>query len=144
MRRVSLARYCPGLMVLLALMLAIASPAWSAPATPLSNLAAAEAPALDENASIEQLSDRLDLIRQGVTSEANDDLLSQLRLAAMQVQRQADALSAQRTADIEKLEDKLKVIGPVQPDEAATLTQQRKALEAEKKALVAQQDQAPS
>ncbi len=142
MRRVSLARYCPGLMALLALMVVIASPAWSAPATPLSNLAAAEAPALDENASIEQLSDRLDLIRQGVTSEANDDLLSQLRLAAMQVQRQADALSAQRTADIEKLEDKLKVIGPVQPDEAATLTQQRKALEAEKKALVAQQDQA--
>lgn len=60
MRRVSLARFCPGLMVLLALMLAIASPAWSAPATPLSNLVAADAPALDENASIEQLSDRLD------------------------------------------------------------------------------------
>lgn len=139
MRRVSLARYCAGLMVLL---LALASPAWSAPATPLSNLAAAEAPALDENASIEQLSDRLDQVRQGVTSDANDDLLSQLRLAAMQVQRQADALSAQRTTDVEKLDDKLKVIGPVQPDEAATLTQQRKALEAEKKALVAQQDQA--
>ena len=34
MRRVSLARYCPGLMVFMALMLAIASPAWSAPATP--------------------------------------------------------------------------------------------------------------
>ncbi|WP_215257563.1 hypothetical protein, partial [Escherichia coli] len=79
------------------LLLALASPAWSAPATPLSNLAAAEAPAQDENASIEQLSDRLDQVRQGVTSEANDDLLSQLRLAAMQVQRQADALSAQRT-----------------------------------------------
>lgn len=130
MRRVSLARYCAGLMVLL---LALASPAWSAPATPLSNLAAAEAPALDENASIEQLSDRLDQVRQGVTSEANDDLLSQLRLAAMQVQRQADALSAQRTTDVEKLDDKLKVIGPVQPDEAVTLTQQRKALEAEKR-----------
>lgn len=130
MRRVSLARYCAGLMVLL---LALASPAWSAPATPLSNLAAAEAPALDENASIEQLSERLDQVRQGVTSEANDDLLSQLRLAAMQVQRQADALSAQRTTDVEKLDDKLKVIGPVQPDEAATLTQQRKALEAEKR-----------
>ncbi|AYG43455.1 mechanosensitive ion channel family protein [Pseudomonas sp. Leaf58] len=139
MRRVSLARYCPGLM---ALMLALASPAWSAPATPLSNLAVAEAPVLDENASFEQLSERLDQIRQGVTSDANDDLLSQLRLGAMQVQRQADALSALRTADVEKLEDKLKVIGPVQPDEAATLTQQRKELEAEKKALVTQQDQA--
>lgn len=142
MRRVSLARYCPGLIALLALMLLLVSPAWSAPATPLSNLAAAEAPALDENASLEQLSDRLDLIRQGVTSEANDDVLSQLRLGAMQVQRQADALSALRTADVGKLDDQLKVIGPAQPDEAATLTQQRKALEAEKKALVAQQDQA--
>ncbi|AVD92320.1 MULTISPECIES: DUF3772 domain-containing protein [Pseudomonas] len=142
MRRVSLARYCPGLIALLALMLLLVSPAWSAPATPLSNLAAAEAPALDENASLEQLSDRLDLIRQGVTSEANDDVLSQLRLGAMQVQRQADALSALRTADVGKLDDQLKVIGPAQPGEAATLTQQRKALEAEKKALVAQQDQA--
>ncbi|MFG0531953.1 DUF3772 domain-containing protein [Pseudomonas sp. yb_2] len=142
MRRVSLARYCPGLIALLALMLLLVSPAWSAPATPLSNLAAAEAPALDENASLEQLSDRLDLIRQGVTSEANDDVLSQLRLGAMQVQRQADALSTQRTADVGKLDDQLKVIGPAQPGEAATLTQQRKALEAEKKALVAQQDQA--
>lgn len=142
MRRVSLARYCPGLMVFMALMLAIASPAWSAPATPLSNLAVAEADVLDENASIEQLSERLDQIRQGVTSDANDDLLSQLRLGAMQVQRQADALTALRTTDVEKVDDKLKVIGPVQPDETATLTQQRKALEAEKKALVAQRDQA--
>ncbi|QXI48580.1 MULTISPECIES: DUF3772 domain-containing protein [Pseudomonas] len=142
MRRVSLARYCPGLMVLMAFMLVLANPAWSAPATPLSNLAVAEAPVLDENASIEQLSERLDQIRQGVTSEANDDLLAQLRLGAVQVQRQADALSALRTADVEKLDDKLKVIGPRQPDEAATLTQQRKELEAEKKALVAQQDQA--
>ncbi|MBV4493026.1 DUF3772 domain-containing protein [Pseudomonas oryzicola] len=142
MRRVSLARYCPGLLVLVAFMLVVASPAWSANATPLSNLAVAEAPVLDENASFEQLSERLDQIRQGVTSEANDDLLSQLRLGAVQVQRQADALSALRTADVEKLDDKLKVIGPRQPDEAAALTQQRKELEAEKKALVAQQDQA--
>jgi len=88
MRRVSLARYCLGIM---ALMLALAAPAWSA-ATPVSNLAAGELPALDENASIEQLSDRLDQIRQGVTSNANDDVLSQLRMAAVQVQRQADAL----------------------------------------------------
>lgn len=133
MRRVSLARYCPGLLVLVAFMLVVASPAWSANATPLSNLAVAEAPVLDENASFEQLSERLDQIRQGVTSEANDDLLSQLRLGAVQVQRQADALSALRTADVEKLDDKLKVIGPRQPDEAAALTQQRKELEAEKR-----------
>ncbi|WP_286776125.1 DUF3772 domain-containing protein [Pseudomonas sp. UBA800] len=138
MRRVSLARFYLGVM---ALMLALAAPAWSASA-PVSSLAAAELPVLDENASIEQLSDRLDQIRQGVTSNANDDLLSQLRLAAVQVQRQADALSALRTADVDKLDDKLKVIGPVQPDEAASLTSQRKQLEAEKKALLAEQEQA--
>ncbi|WP_060512511.1 DUF3772 domain-containing protein [Pseudomonas sp. NBRC 111124] len=134
MRRVSLARFYLGLM---ALMLALATPAWSAPATPLANLAAAEIPVLEEDASFEQLSDRLNQIRQGVSSDANDDLLSQLRLAAVQVQRQADALTAQRTADVEKLDDKLKVLGPVQADEAATLTEQRKQLDAEKKDLVA-------
>ena len=144
MRRVSLARFCPGLMAMLALLLALAVPAWSAPAAPApaASLSATDAPALDENASVDQLSDRLDQIRQGVTSDANDDLLAQLRMAAVQVQRQADALSTQRTTDAEKVDDKLKVIGPVQPDEAATLTQQRKALEAEKKALVAERDQA--
>ncbi|MBK5005485.1 DUF3772 domain-containing protein [Pseudomonas sp. S32] len=144
MRRVSLARFCPGLMAMLALMLALAGPAWSAPAAPApaASLSATDAPALDENASVDQLSDRLDQIRQGVTSDANDDLLAQLRMAAVQVQRQADALSTQRTTDAEKVDDKLKVIGPAQPDEAATLTQQRKALEAEKKALVAERDQA--
>ncbi|MFJ4154921.1 DUF3772 domain-containing protein [Pseudomonas sp. NPDC089752] len=138
MRRVSLARYCLGIM---ALMLALAAPAWSAP-TPASNLAGGELPVLDENASIEQLSDRLDQIRQGVTSNANDDVLSQLRMAAVQVQRQADALSAVRTTDVEKIDDQLKVIGPVQPDEAASLALQRKDLEAQKKAVLAEQEQA--
>ncbi|MDZ3993798.1 DUF3772 domain-containing protein [Pseudomonas sp. Teo4] len=139
MRRVSLARYCLGV---LALMMALATPAWSAPATPVSNLAAGELPVLAEDASLEQLNERLDFIRQGVTSNANDDLLSQLRQAAIQVQRQADALSSQRTADVQKLDDQLKVIGPVQPDEAQSLTQQRKQLEAEHKAVLAEQEQA--
>ncbi|USS56703.1 DUF3772 domain-containing protein [Pseudomonas kermanshahensis] len=139
MRRVSLARYCLGV---LALMVALATPAWSAPATPVSSLAAAELPVLEENASLEQLNDRLDEIRQGVTSNANDDVLSQLRQAAMQVQRQADALSALRTTDVEGLDDKLKVLGPPQPDETATITLQRKDLEAQKKSLLAEQEQA--
>ncbi|MFZ5934518.1 mechanosensitive ion channel protein MscS [Pseudomonas putida] len=139
MRRVSLARFYLGVM---ALMLSLATPAWSAPATPVSSLAAAEVPVLEENASYEQLSDRLDQIRQGVTSNANDDLLSQLRLSAVQVQRQAEALSALRTADVEKLDDKLKVLGPVQPEEAEILTRQRQQLDAEKKAAVAEQEQA--
>ncbi|NWC79351.1 mechanosensitive ion channel family protein [Pseudomonas putida] len=138
MRRVCLARFYLGVM---ALMLALASPAWSA-SVPVGNLVASELPVLDENASIEQLSDRLDQIRQGVTSNANDDLLSQLRMATVQVQRQADALSTLRAADVQKLDDKLKVIGPVQKDEAATLALQRKELEAQKKSVLAEQDQA--
>jgi len=127
---------------MMALMLALASPAWSAPSTPVSSLAAAELPVLEEDASFAQLSDRLDQIRQGVTSNANDDLLSQLRLAAVQVQRQADALSALRAADVQKLDDKLKVIGPVQPDEAQSLALQRKELEAQRKSVFAEQEQA--
>ena len=139
MRRCSLSRFYLGM---LALMLALATPAWSAPATPVSSLAAAELPALDEDASLAQLSDRLDQIRQGVTSSANDDVLSQLRLAAMQVQRQAEALSVLRAADVQKLDDKLKVIGPLQPDEAQSLTLQRNELEAVKKSVLGEQEQA--
>ncbi|MFJ4393845.1 DUF3772 domain-containing protein [Pseudomonas sp. NPDC089396] len=139
MRRCSLSRFYLGM---LALMLALATPAWSAPATPVSSLAAAELPALDEDASLAQLSDRLDQIRQGVTSSANDDVLSQLRLAAMQVQRQAEALSVLRAADVQKLDDKLKVIGPLQPDEAQSLTLQRSELEAAKKSVLGEQEQA--
>ena len=139
MRLCSLSRFYLGMM---ALMLALASPAWSAPSTPVSSLAAAELPVLEEDASFAQLSDRLDQIRQGVTSNANDDLLSQLRLAAVQVQRQADALSALRAADVQKLDDKLKVIGPVQPDEAQSLALQRKELEAQRKSVFAEQEQA--
>jgi small-conductance mechanosensitive channel len=127
---------------MLALMLALATPAWSAPATPVSSLATAELPALDEDASLAQLSERLDQIRQGVTSSANDDVLSQLRLAAMQVQRQAEALSVLRAADVQKLDDKLKVIGPLQPDEAQSLTLQRNELEAAKKSVLGEQEQA--
>ncbi|WP_288374197.1 DUF3772 domain-containing protein [uncultured Pseudomonas sp.] len=139
MRRVSLERFYVGI---LALLLWVATPAWSAPATPVSSLAAAEQQVLDEDASLDQLSDRLDQIRQGVTSNANDDLLSQLRQSALQVQRQADALATQRTADVARLDDQLNVLGPVQPEEAESLTRQRQQLGKQKKALVAEQTEA--
>lgn len=139
MRRVSLERFYVGI---LALLLWVAMPAWSAPATPVSSLAAAEQQVLDEDASLDQLSDRLDQIRQGVTSNANDDLLSQLRQSALQVQRQADALATQRTADVARLDDQLNVLGPVQPEEAESLTRQRQQLDKQKKALVAEQTEA--
>ncbi|HGM5582000.1 TPA: DUF3772 domain-containing protein [Pseudomonas putida] len=139
MRRVSLERFYVGI---LALLLWVATPAWSAPATPVSSLAAAEQQVLDEDASLDQLSDRLDQIRQGVTSNANDDLLSQLRQSALQVQRQADALATQRTADVARLDDQLNVLGPVQPEEAESLTRQRQQLDKQKKTLVAEQTEA--
>ncbi|CAM3759773.1 Miniconductance mechanosensitive channel MscM [Pseudomonas reidholzensis] len=139
MRRVSLDRLCVGIF---ALLLWVATPAWSAGATPVSQLLAGEMAALDENASVEQLSDRLDQIRQGVSSNANDDQLSQLRQAAMQVQRQADALVALRTTDLERLDDQLKVLGPVLPDEADSITRQRQQLTRDKKSLTDQQQTA--
>lgn len=139
MRRMSLERFYVGI---LALLLWVATPAWSAPATPVSSLAAAEQQVLDEDASLDQLSDRLDQIRQGVTSNANDDLLSQLRQSALQVQRQADALATQRTADVARLDDQLNVLGPVQPEEPESLTRQRQLLDRQKKALVAEQTEA--
>ncbi|MHC6227471.1 DUF3772 domain-containing protein [Pseudomonas sp. X10] len=139
MRRASLNTVCLGL---LALLLWVAMPAWSASAGPVARMAPGELPVLGEEASLEQLDDRLDLIRQGVTSNANDDLLAQLRQATLQVQRQADALAAMRTADVARLDDQLNVLGPAQADEAESLTRQRQELSAQKKSLLAQQQQA--
>ncbi|MBF8731772.1 MULTISPECIES: DUF3772 domain-containing protein [Pseudomonas] len=136
MRRLSLCRFCVGI---LAVLLWVATPAWSASVGPLS---LDELPVLDENANLKQLTDRLDQVRQELTSEANDDLLSQLRQAALQVQRQADALGTQRTTDVERLDDQLKVLGPVLPDEAESITRQRKQLSDEQKQVLAEQQQA--
>ncbi|BCJ08924.1 MULTISPECIES: DUF3772 domain-containing protein [unclassified Pseudomonas] len=139
MRRVSLDRFYAGIF---ALLLCLAVPAWAAPATPVSRLAVAEQQVLDENASLEELSERLDQIRQGVTSNANDDLLAQLRQSALQVQRQADVLVTQRTADVQRLDDQLNVLGPPLEEEAESLTRQRKQLNDEKNKLVAEQKDA--
>ncbi|MGB9088740.1 MAG: DUF3772 domain-containing protein [Pseudomonas farsensis] len=139
MGRVSLDRFYMGI---LAMLLCLALPAWANPAAPVSRLAVAEQQVLDENANLEQLSERLDQIRQGVSANANDDLLSQLRQSALQVQRQADALTTKRTADVDRLDDQLKVLGPQQPDEPETLTRQRKQLSDEKNAVLAEQKEA--
>ncbi|QVM92190.1 mechanosensitive ion channel family protein [Pseudomonas entomophila] len=139
MRRVSLDRFYAGL---LALLLCVAVPAWAQPATPVSRLAVAEQQVLDENAGLEELSERLDQIRQGVTSNANDDLLAQLRQSALQVQRQADVLVTQHTADVQRLDDQLNVLGPQMPEEAQSLTRQRKQLTDEKNGVLAEQKDA--
>ncbi|EIK96214.1 mechanosensitive ion channel family protein [Pseudomonas sp. M47T1] len=119
--------------LLLGLALPFAVQAATPPAGPV--------PTLADGATLDNLNDQLDLIRQRVTASANDDLLASLRQAALQVQKQADDLNAQRTVSIEHLDDQLKVIGPVAADEAPALTHQRQALTTQRNALVDDQRQ---
>jgi small-conductance mechanosensitive channel len=139
MQHATLNRFYAGLLALLLLCVTAPAFAQSAPAAPVSPSAASapevEAPSLDD------LNEQLDQIRQKVTVSANDDLLSSLRQAALQVQKQADELIAKQAVDIEHLNDQLNILGPVQPDEAQTLTSQRKALTAQKNALVSDERQ---
>ncbi len=121
--------------VILTLLLTIALP-FAAEAAPAAPAATGPLPVLADGATVDALNDQLDLIRQRVTVSANDDLLSTLRQAAQQVQKQADDLSAARTVSVEHLDDQLKVIGPAQEDEAPALTKQRQALTASRNDLV--------
>nr|GEZ40270.1 hypothetical protein [Tanacetum cinerariifolium] len=134
MQHATLNRIYTGLLALLLLCGTLPALAQAAPAPQVATQADAtpevEAPSLDD------LSEQLDQIRQKVTVSANEDLLSTLRQAALQVQKQADDLVAKQAVDIEHLNDQLNILGPVQPDEAQTLTSQRKTLTAQKNALV--------
>ncbi|WP_045882996.1 DUF3772 domain-containing protein [Pseudomonas chlororaphis] len=131
-------------MGLLALLLCIVLPAFAAPAPASGPQAVArnQMPLLAEGADLDQLNDRLELIRQSVSANANDDLLADLRQAALQVQKQADSLIAVRATDIERLDDQLKVLGPALPDEAPSLTSQRQVLSAQKDTLLEEERQA--
>ncbi|WP_153015520.1 DUF3772 domain-containing protein, partial [Pseudomonas syringae] len=134
MQHASLNRFRTGLLALLLLCVTLPALAQNAPA-PQADSASSATPAVDAP-SLDDLSQQLDQIRQKVTVSANDDLLSSLRQAALQVQKQADNLIAQQAVDIEHLNDQLNILGPVQPDEAQSLTSQRKTLTAQKNALV--------
>lgn len=145
MQHATLNRFYTGL---LALLLCVAVPAFAQAAAAQVAPPATQQPASQANAtpeaeapSLDDLSEQLDQIRQKVTVSANDDLLSSLRQAALQVQKQADDLIAKQAVDIEHLNDQLNILGPVQPDEAPTLTSQRKALTAQKNALVSDERQ---
>lgn len=145
MQHATLNRFYAGL---LALLLCVAVPAFAQAAAAQVAPPAAQQPASQANAtpeaeapSLDDLSEQLDQIRQKVTVSANDDLLSSLRQAALQVQKQADDLIAKQAVNIEHLNDQLNILGPVQPDEAPTLTSQRKALTAQKNALVSDERQ---
>ncbi|RRV10194.1 mechanosensitive ion channel family protein [Pseudomonas sp. v388] len=134
MQQATLNRFYIGLLALLLLCVTLPAIAQPTPSTPANG--SSSQPAEVEEASLEDLNQQLDQIRQKVTVNANDDLLSNLRQAALQVQKQADGLIARQAADIEQLNDQLNILGPVQPDEAPGLTSQRKALTAQKNALV--------
>ncbi|MEG5262751.1 DUF3772 domain-containing protein [Pseudomonas sp. JDS28PS106] len=140
MQHASMNRLCCGPLVLLLLCMTLPALAHAAPAAQADDATsvspAVEAPSLDD------LNDQLDKIRQEVTVSANGDLLSNLRQAALQVQKQADDLTARQAVDIEHLNDQLNIIGPAQPDEAPSLTSQRKTLTAQKNALVSEERQA--
>ncbi|WP_134549873.1 DUF3772 domain-containing protein, partial [Pseudomonas aeruginosa] len=142
MRRASLHMLLCQFAMALGLLLSLGSEAWAARPAPQAAVDLEAPPALAEDASLDQLNAQLDLIRQRVTADASDDLLAELRQSALQVQRQADALLALRVADIERLDDQLKVIGPPQPDEAESLAAQRQALTRQKNALLDDERQA--
>ncbi|RMV16993.1 Small-conductance mechanosensitive channel protein, partial [Pseudomonas savastanoi] len=134
MQHASLNRFHTGLLALLLLCVTLPALAQNSPA-PQTDSTSSASPAVDAQ-SLDDLSEQLDQIRQKVTGSANDDLLSSLRQAALQVQKQADNLTARQAVDIEHLNDQLNILGPAQPDEAPSLTSQRKTLTAQKNALV--------
>lgn len=134
MQHASLNRFHTGLLALLLLCVTLPALAQNNLA-PQTDSASSASPAVDAP-SLDDLSEQLDQIRQKVTVGANDDLLSSLRQAALQVQKQADNLIARQAVDIEHLNDQLNILGPAQPDEAQSLTSQRKTLTTQKNALV--------
>lgn len=139
MQQVMLNRFFTGLLALLLLCITLPASAQANPPPQASD--STTLPAAPAGPTPEELNDQLDLIRQKVTVSANDDLLSSLRQAALQIQKQADDLIAQQAVTTEHLNDQLNILGPVQPDEAQTITSQRKALTIQKNALVADERQ---
>jgi potassium efflux system protein len=124
----------------------LAAPASDADArAEIARTAQAEAQAQEEaepkGPTLDELSDQLASIRQKFSANANDELLGSLRQAALKVQQQADDLVARQTTGISRIDDQLNVLGPLQPDEARSLTTQRKELTAQKKVLSNEQEQ---
>jgi small-conductance mechanosensitive channel len=141
MQHATLNRFYAGLLALLLMCITLPASVQAATAPAPAVSSPAEASPEVEAPSLDDLNEQLDQIRQKVTVNANDDLLSSLRQAALQVQKQADTLVAQQAVDIEHLNDQLNILGPVQPDEAQSLTSQRKTLTAQKNALVSDERQ---
>ncbi|WP_448682245.1 DUF3772 domain-containing protein [Pseudomonas nicosulfuronedens] len=99
-------------------------------------------PDLPEDAGVDQLSDRLELIRQRVSADSDDGLLSNLRQSALAVQARAEQNASDIGTALARTEDQLKVLGPVTPNEAETLTRQRNDLTDAQKDLQKQLERA--
>jgi small-conductance mechanosensitive channel len=136
-------RLSSGLLALMLLCITLPVCAQAASPTPAASSAASVSDSADqaEAPTLDALSDQLDQIRQKVTVSANDDLLSTLRQGALQVQKQVDDLSSQQATELEHLQDQLKILGPVQPDETPAFSAQRRTLTAQQTALVKDQSQ---
>ncbi|WP_447751425.1 DUF3772 domain-containing protein [Pseudomonas nicosulfuronedens] len=99
-------------------------------------------PDLPDDASLDQLSDRLELIRQRVSADSDDGLLSNLRQSALAVQARAEQSATDLSTQLSRTDDQLKVLGPATPNEAENLSNQRNDLAAEQKRLQKQQERA--
>ncbi|MBD9675362.1 mechanosensitive ion channel family protein [Pseudomonas sp. PDM18] len=99
-------------------------------------------PELPEDAGVEQLSARLELIRQRVSADSDDGLLSNLRQSALAVQARAEQNATDIGTALSRTEDQLKVLGPVTPNEAESLTRQRNDLTDAQKDLQKQLERA--
>ncbi|WP_412547953.1 DUF3772 domain-containing protein [Pseudomonas sp. PDM17] len=99
-------------------------------------------PDLPEDAGVDQLSARLELIRQRVSADSDDGLLSNLRQSALAVQARAEQNATDIGTVLSRTEDQLKVLGPVTPNEAESLTRQRNDLTDAQKDLQKQLERA--
>ncbi|QEY72844.1 DUF3772 domain-containing protein [Pseudomonas denitrificans (nom. rej.)] len=99
-------------------------------------------PELPEDAGVEQLGARLELIRQRVSADSDDGLLSNLRQSALAVQARAEQNATDIGTALSRTEDQLKVLGPVTPNEAESLTRQRNDLTDAQKDLQKQLERA--
>ena len=91
---------------------------------------------LPEDADLKHLGQHLDLIRQTAPISTSDERLAEFRQGAIQVQEKAQSLVKIRAAEIERLDDQLKVLGGAQPEEAQSLAVQRAALVQKKNSLL--------
>ncbi|WP_207885344.1 DUF3772 domain-containing protein [Pseudomonas sp. 30_B] len=136
--RNTIARACCHALLALLLSLAGATAVQADEPTEATPAPSLELPDLPDTADLDQLGDRLELIRQRVSADIDDSLLSSLRQAALQVQLHAEQSAGDLSTNLARTEDQLKVLGPEVPGEAENLTRQRNDLQSQQTALAKQ------